>query len=188
MDDRPEGTDRRGESASRTDPIDPFASGVGRRRLLESSVAVGATVSVSGCLSEDATERAPTMYVFNNGDRTVTVIDAEADERLESPFIDTTASFPANQYGTSADSAYDVCWLNVSGGVRAFDQHTLEEVGHVETGYEPNYPNLTPDEQHLLVASGGTTTLEPLPTSPKHTRSPGSMPTARATGSGRSRA
>ncbi|PCR92633.1 hypothetical protein CP557_06450 [Natrinema ejinorense] len=107
------------------------------------------------------------MYVFNNGDRTVTVIDAEADERLESPFIDTTASFPANQYGTSADSAYDVCWLNVSGGVRAFDQHTLEEVGHVETGYEPNYPNLTPDEQHLLVTSGGTTTLEPAPDEPE---------------------
>lgn len=54
-------------------------------------------------------------------------------------------------------------WLNVDGGVRGLDQHTLEEVAVVETGYGPNYPNLTPDEQHLLIASGGTTTIDPEP-------------------------
>ncbi|SEQ21876.1 beta-propeller fold lactonase family protein [Natrinema salaciae] len=144
-------------------PADPFASGVDRRRLLETSVTVGATVSVAGCLSDDGAARAPTVYVFNNGDRTVSVIDAETDESIENPFIDTTASFPANQYGTSADSEYDVCWLNVSGGVRAFDQHSLAEIGSLETGYGPNYPNLTPDESRLVVASGGTTTLDPDP-------------------------
>ncbi|WP_255681960.1 hypothetical protein [Natrinema sp. SYSU A 869] len=150
-------------STPSTGSTDPFASGVDRRRLLESSATVGATISVAGYLSQESTERAPTMFVFNNGDRTVSVIDTEADELLESPFLDTTASFPANQYGTSADSRYDVLWLNVTGGVRAFDQHTLEEIGSVETGFGPNYPNLTPDEKHLIVASGGTTTLEPDP-------------------------
>lgn len=145
------------------DRIDPFASGVDRRRLLHSSAAVGAMTSLSGCFSRVSGDREPTVYVFNNGDRTVSVVDAVADEQLDTPFIDTTASFPANQYGTSAESEYDVCWLNVDGGVRAIDQHTLEEVAAVETGYGPNYPNLTPDEQHLLVASGGTTTIEPEP-------------------------
>ncbi|MDF9748565.1 hypothetical protein [Natrinema salsiterrestre] len=155
------------ESTSKTEPTDPFVGGIDRRRLLQSSATVGATVTVSGCLSEESAERAPTVYVFNNGDRTVSVIDAETDELLESPFIDTTASFPANQYGTSAESPYDVCWLNVSGGVRAFDQHTLDEIGSVETGYGANYPNLTPDEEHLVVASGGTTTLDPDPDDPE---------------------
>ncbi|WP_226482862.1 hypothetical protein [Natrinema amylolyticum] len=167
MGERPACDGRGRSSEASTDPTDPFANGVDRRRLLESSAAVGATVSVGGCLSQESTERAPTMFVFNNGDRTVSVIDAETDEHLESPFVDTTASFPANQYGTSADSEYDVLWLNVSGGVRALDQHTLEEIDSVETGYGPNYPNLTPDEEHLLVASGGTTTLDPDPNEPE---------------------
>lgn len=151
------------ESSVGVRPVDPFAEGVDRRRLLASSATVGATVSLSGCLSDSAgeRERVPTVFAFNNGDRTVSVIDAEADEHLETAFIDTTASFPANQYGTSADSEYDVCWLNVDGGIRAVDQHTLEEVAAVETGYGPNYPNLTPGEDQLVVAAGGTTTLDP---------------------------
>nr|WP_230198725.1 hypothetical protein [Halopiger djelfimassiliensis] len=149
----------------KTAPSDPFADGVDRRRLLRSSATAGAAVSLTACLSE-ATEgdaRSPTVYVFNNGDRTVSVVDAEADERLETTFIGTTASFPANQYGTGADSTYDVLWLNVDGGVRAFDQQTLKELTAVETGYGSNYPNLTPDEEQLLVAAGGTTTIPPEP-------------------------
>lgn len=167
MDDRRADGRQNRESSTKTAPLDPFAGGVDRRRFLESSATVGATVSVSGCLSGGGSDRAPTVYVFNNGDRTVTVIDAEADESLESPFIGTTASFPANQYGTSADSEHDVCWLNVSGGVRAFDQHSLEELSSVETGHGPNYPNVTPDAQHVVVAAGGTTTLEPDPDDPE---------------------
>lgn len=157
--------DRSSDDAASSRGIDPFASGVDRRRLLQSSAIVGTTASLSGCLSDDdGGERASTVYVFNNGDRTVSIIDADEDEQLEAPFIDTTASFPANQYGTSADSTYDACWLNVDGGVRALDQHTLEEVAAVETGYGPNYPNLTPNGEHLIVASGGTTTIDPEPT------------------------
>ncbi|RKD98184.1 hypothetical protein ATJ93_1189 [Halopiger aswanensis] len=130
------------------------------------SSAAGASAAVAGCLGDGAAvEREPTVYVFNNGDRTVTVVDAERDEALETVHVDTTASFPANQYGTGADSEYDVLWLNVDGGVAALDAHTLEEVARVETGFEPNYPNLTPDEEHLLVAAGGTTTLDPDPES-----------------------
>jgi len=58
------------------------------------------------------------MFVFNNGDRTVSVIDTESDELVTSAFLGTTASFPANQYSTGIDADHDVLWLNVSGGVR----------------------------------------------------------------------
>ena len=144
----------------------PFADGVDRRRLLQASGAVGATAAVAGCSGgsgggDSGDDAVPTMFVFNNGDRTLSVIDAESDELVTSAFLGTTASFPANQYATGAESGYDVLWLNVSGGVRAIDQRTLEELAYVETGFGPNYPNLTPDGEHLLIASGGTTGMEP---------------------------
>ncbi|MFA9427764.1 hypothetical protein [Natronorubrum sp. A-ect3] len=145
---------------------DPFRSGIDRRRVLHSSATIGATATLAGCLSEASGQRAPTVYVFNTGDRTLSLIDADTDELIETVFIGTTASFPANQYGTGVDSTYDTLWLNVSGGVKALDQQTVDEVATIETGFEPNYPNLTPDENHLLVASGGTTTLEPDPADP----------------------
>ncbi len=147
---------------------DPFASGVPRRRVLQTSGAVGAASALAGCIGDDADERAPTMFVFNSGDRTVSIIDTENDELLDSFFIDTTASFPANQYTTGAENDYDIAWLNVSNGVRGFDQVSMEEVAYIETGYGPNYPNVTPDGQHLLIASGGTTGMEPDPQDPEN--------------------
>lgn len=154
----------KGAELANPDRKNPFAEGVDRRRLLQASGAVGAATALAGC-SDDESDgnvgRSETMYVFNNGDRTVSVIDVETDELLDTAFLGTTASFPANQYTTEADSEYDVLWLNVSGGVRAVDQRSLEELASVETGYGPNYPNVTPDGEHLLVASGGTTGMDP---------------------------
>ncbi|WP_265108558.1 YncE family protein [Halosolutus halophilus] len=156
-----------GRGRSNPTARDPFRNGIDRRRVLQSSAVIGATATLSGCLSDTNGQRAPTVYVFNNGDRTLSIIDATSDELIETVFIDTTASFPANQYGTGVDSASDTLWLNVSGGVRALDQHTLDEIAAIETGFEPNYPNLTPDENHLLVAAGGTTTIDPDPDDPE---------------------
>lgn len=157
-----------GDRSANPNRQNPFADGIDRRRLMQSSAAVGATAALAGCLDDgERSERVPTVYAFNTGDRTVTVIDAERDEAVETVHVDTTASFPANQYGTGADSTYDTLWLNVSGGVRALDAHTLEELARVETGFGPNYPNLTPDEDHLLVAAGGTTTMDPDPDDPE---------------------
>ena len=147
-------------------PTDPFDSGIDRRRLLKTSGGLGVTAALGGCLGDSGDSGNPTMLVFNTGDRTVSVIDAETDELLDSIFIDTTASFPANQYTTGTDSDYDIAWLNVSGGVRGFDQNGLEERAFVETGYGPNYPNVTPDGEHLVIASGGTTNLPPNPDDP----------------------
>ncbi|WP_227015111.1 twin-arginine translocation signal domain-containing protein [Natronorubrum aibiense] len=157
-----------GTEPVRTNPraTNPFRNGIDRRRVLQSSAAVGAATTLSGCLSDTSGQRAPTVYVFNNGDRTLSIIDADTDELLETVFIGTTASFPANQYGTGVDSEYDTLWLNVSGGVKAIDQHTLDEVASIDTGFGPNYPNLTPTEEYLLVAAGGTTTIDPEPDEP----------------------
>ncbi|APW97858.1 hypothetical protein CHINAEXTREME_08725 [Halobiforma lacisalsi AJ5] len=144
----------------------PFEDGLNRRRFVRSSAAVGSTTVLAGCFGAEegsGGDGEPTVYVFNNGDRTVTVIDAERDEAVATHHIDTTASFPANQYGTSAESGYDVLWLNVTGGVRALEARSLEDVAAVGTGAGPNYPNLTPDEQHLIVAAGGSTSIDPEP-------------------------
>jgi len=162
----------RGSELANGDRRNPFADGIDRRRLLRASGVIGATTALAGCSGGgnggggsgdggNGTDPAPTVFVFNNGDRTLSVIDAERDEVVSSAFLGTTASFPANQYGTGVDDAHDVLWLNVSGGVRAFDQRTLAELAFVETGYGPNYPNLTPDGDHLLIASGGTTGMAP---------------------------
>ncbi|MFB6352882.1 MAG: hypothetical protein ABEJ92_02235, partial [Halobacteriales archaeon] len=124
-----------GESSRRTDP---FASGVGRRRLMRASAAAG-VASVAGCsgLGGGGGDEggAPTVFVFNNGDRTVSVVDAANDELVDTVFVDTTASFPANQYGTTPDADYGVLWLNVDGGVRALDAGSLDETAFVETGF-----------------------------------------------------
>lgn len=129
---------------------------------MQTSAATGATMSLAGCLGGDGGGDAlPTVFAFNNGDRTVSIIDAENDELIDSVFIDTTASFPANQYGTSMDDGYGVLWLNVAGGVRAFDAESLEEVAFVETGFGPNYPNLTPDTAHLIIGAGGSLGIPP---------------------------
>jgi hypothetical protein len=129
---------------------------------LQASAAAG-TAPLAGCPSGgggDGDGGAPTVFVFNNGDRTVSVVDAEADELVETVFVDTTASFPANQYGTD-DSEYGVLWLNVDSGVRALNAETLEEEAFVETGFGANYPTLTPEVDHLVVGAGGSLGIPP---------------------------
>lgn len=143
-------------------PTNPFASGVPRRRLLQASAA-GASLSLAGCMggTDDGESGTPTVFVFNNGDRTVSILDAANDELLDTVFIDTTASFPANQYGTTLDTTYNVLWLNVAGGVRALDAGSLDELAFVETGFGANYPNLTPDTEHLVIGAGGSLGIPP---------------------------
>jgi DNA-binding beta-propeller fold protein YncE len=143
----------------------PFADGVSRRRLLQASAA-GTTAAVAGCLGGDGGGGEPTLFVFNTGDRTVSVIDTETDELLTTNFVGTTASFPANQYGTAAEDGYDTLWLNVDGGVTALDQESLDVVAEVDTGIGANYQNVTPDGGHLIVASGGSLSMAPDPDDP----------------------
>lgn len=152
-------TDESGRSR-RARMRNPFDGGVSRRRMLQSSAAAGATAATAGCFGEDDGDR-PTVYVFNTGDRTLSAIDAEADELLATTFIGATASFPSNQY--TPDLVTDengVLWLNVEGGVLGVNARSLETVTEIETGFGPNYPIVTAGGEHLLIAAGGTTSMD----------------------------
>ncbi|MFB6352654.1 MAG: hypothetical protein ABEJ92_01060 [Halobacteriales archaeon] len=136
---------------------DPFADGVSRRRLLASSAAAGATAATAGCTAslpggEDGA--APTVFVFNTGDMTVSVIDAETDELVTTTFLGATASFPANQYApTLTDSDEDYLWLNVSSGVKPVGAGSLSTAPTIETGSGANWQELTPDGSTLVVSA-----------------------------------
>lgn len=131
---------------------------------------LGAFAATAGCTGTDRTapgDPVPTVYVFNTGDRTLSVLDASANERIATTVLGTTASFPANQYGRpEADSGPRTLWLNAGGGVTGIDARSLEEVARIETGPGPNYPNATPSGATLIIAAGGTTTLDPDPANP----------------------
>jgi len=64
-------------------------------------------VATAGCAgsSDDGTGGgrgggggSPTVFVFNTGDRTVSVIDAAADELVTTAYLGATSSFPSNQF------------------------------------------------------------------------------------------
>jgi DNA-binding beta-propeller fold protein YncE len=136
---------------------DPYETGVSRRQMLRGSTAAGVTAATAGCLGDSGTGSEadePTVYVFNTGDRTLSVIDAVADEVVTTTHIGTTASFPANQYAPRlTDVPDDHLWLNVSNGVRALTAGSLESVTSVETGSGANWLALTPSGSSLVVSA-----------------------------------
>lgn len=132
--------------------FDPFANGVSRRRMLKTSGAVGATASVAGCLGDDP-ETDPTVFVFNTGEMTVSLIDPIEDDLIRSEYIGTTSSWPSNQYA-AVEPDIDTLWLNVEGGVHGFDiADDLDQVADIETGSDANWQELTPDGEHLVISS-----------------------------------
>jgi YVTN family beta-propeller protein len=161
----------RGDEAGGDDGTGGRPSAVSRRRLLAGSAVVGA-VATAGCAGDadgDATDAGagagaadsgdapggpPTVYVFNTGDRTVSVVDVASDEVVATPHLGATASFPSNQYAPGLTTTPgDPLWLNVDRGVRAVEAGTLAERAAVETGSGANWLELTPDGRHLLVSA-----------------------------------
>lgn len=137
---------------------DPFAEGVSRRRLLQSSAAAGATAATAGCTSSlpgvDGGGGAPTVFVFNTGDKTVSVIDAATDELVTTTFLGATASFPSNQYAPSlVNSGDDYLWLNVSSGIKPVGVGSLATEPTIETGSNANWQELTPDGSTLVASA-----------------------------------
>ena len=136
---------------------------VSRRHLLASGATAGA-VATAGCAGDSdseanddtqsqATEH-PTVFVFNTGDGTVSLIDPASNEVVGSRAIGLSSSFPSNQYTPDlTDGSEDVLWLNVEHGVRAFTAGTLDEVAHVDTGSGANWQGQTPDGDHLVVSA-----------------------------------
>lgn len=133
-------------------------AGVSRRRLLSGSMAAtaaataGCTGSSSGPTRTEA--RDETVFVFNTGDDTVSIIDAADDEVVATPHLGLTASFPSNQFApTLTDARDDPLWLNVGRGVRAVEVESLSTVASIETGSGANWQELTPDGTHLVVSA-----------------------------------
>jgi DNA-binding beta-propeller fold protein YncE len=135
-------------------------SGPSRRSVLAASAVVG-TVATAGCLgdsgdSEDGaeTESRPTMFVFNTGDGTVSLVDVERDEVVDTVPVGLSSSFPSNQFTPGlTGSPGDPLWLNVDRGVRALTAGSLSEGPAVETGSGANWQERTPDGEHLVVSA-----------------------------------
>ena len=130
---------------------------VSRRRLLAGSAAAGAaaTAGCSGRTSLGGSESGPpTVFVFNTGDKTVSVIDAQADELVTTVYLGATSSFPSNQFLPELlGEAENVMWLNVDNGVRAIDASSLSEAVSFETGSGANWQEVTPDGAQLVVSA-----------------------------------
>ncbi|MEF8786094.1 MAG: hypothetical protein V5A45_09195 [Haloarculaceae archaeon] len=139
-------------------------SRVSRRLFLAGSLAAGA-VATAGCSSDDGPaggggqESAPvttadTVFVFNTGDRTMSLVDVDTDEVVETIDLGVTASFPSNQFAPRlTDSAADPLWLNVDDGVRGLEVGSLAEGASVDTGSGANWQEVTPDGLHLVVSA-----------------------------------
>lgn len=148
---------------------DPYEDGVPRRRLLKSSAVIGAvTTQLRSPGEESPTETPaqssagpPTVFVFNTGDKTVSVIDANADEVVATPYLGLTSSFPSNQYTPQFLTAKQrgserrprLLWLNVEGGIVGVNPKTLEEEVRIETGADANWVNLGPDGKRVVVSA-----------------------------------
>jgi DNA-binding beta-propeller fold protein YncE len=138
---------------------------VSRRSLLAGSAAVGAAVT-AGCLGDDGddeggdsggdrtTVERPTVFVSNTGDGSVTIIDADDREVVETRAIGVATSFPSNQFTPGlTDGADDPLWVNVGDGIRALAAGTLSELARFDTGSGANWQEQTPDGGHLLVSA-----------------------------------
>ncbi|WP_042661807.1 YncE family protein [Haloferax sp. ATB1] len=132
------------------------AEGVSRRHLLAGSATAGA-VATAGCIGGDGggdTAKQPTVFVFNTGDGTVSLIDPERDELVDTRAISLSSSFPSNQYTPGlTDEADDSLWLNVGRGVRGLAVGSLSETAAVETESGANWLEQTPDGSHVIVSA-----------------------------------
>jgi YVTN family beta-propeller protein len=140
-----------GESADRS------GGRVSRRSMLTAAVAAGATAT-AGCLGDDGdtgeTVFRRTMFVFNTGDGTVSLVDVERNEVVDTVPVGLSSSFPSNQFTASVtDSPEEPLWLNVDQGVRALTAGSLSEGPSVETGSGANWQEQTPDGEHLVVSA-----------------------------------
>jgi YVTN family beta-propeller protein len=97
---------------------------------------------------------AETVYVFNTGEDTVSLIDVADASVVATVPVGFTSSFPSNQYTPGlVREAGDVFWLNVGRGVRAMTVGSLTSVTAVETGSGANWQEVTPDGSALVVSA-----------------------------------
>ena len=138
--------------------------GVSRRRLLASGATAGAAAT-AGCAggnddrepetsADDGDTSEATVFVFNTGDGTVSLIDPASDSVVGTQSLGLSSSFPSNQYTPALTAApTDALWLNVGRSVRALEVGSLSETASIETGSGANWLEQTPDGAHLVVSS-----------------------------------
>jgi YVTN family beta-propeller protein len=97
-------------------------------------------------------EEESTVFVFNTGEMTVSLIDPATDTLVETTQLGATSSFPANQYATTVPEI-ETLWLNVEGGVRGYTPTALDLAVEFETGSDSNWQEVTPDGRHLVVSA-----------------------------------
>jgi len=141
--------------------LDPggASDGVSRRRLLATGATAGAVAS-AGCLGGDGGDggddaaQAATVFVFNTGDGTVSLVDPERDAVVETRAVGLSSSFPSNQYSPAlTDDPGDSLWLNVDRGVRGLSVGSLSETASIGTGSGANWLERTPDGTHVVVSA-----------------------------------
>jgi len=128
---------------------------VSRRRVLAGSTAAGAAAT-AGCLGggDEPNREGSTVFVFNTGDGTVSLIDTATNEVVGTKHLGLSSSFPSNQYTPQlTDTANDTLWLNVDRGVRGLSAGSLSETARFDTGSGANWLEQTPDGQHLVVSA-----------------------------------
>jgi len=163
-------TDRNSRIYPNADSDSPHAPATSRRDLLAGSAAVGTAVT-AGCLSDDGDDgtqdtddndgsetvefvRRPTVFVFNTESGTVSIVDVETDEVVQTATIGMTASFPSNQFTPQlVNSADEMLWLNVDQGVRAVSPGSFENHADIETGSGANWQERTPGGDHLIISA-----------------------------------
>jgi len=141
------------------DTEDQSKGRLSRRRMLAGSAACGAFMT-AGCQSNDSDDgnnsgpSDPTVFVFNTGDGTVSLIHPETDDVVETVSVGLTSSFPSNQFTPQlTDSPDDHLWINAGRGVSALAIETLAEGPSFETGSGANWQEQTPDGDHLVVSA-----------------------------------
>lgn len=130
-------------------------AGLSRRHLLAGGATVGATAT-AGCVGSQsgASDPRPTVFVFNTGDGTVSLIDPAEDSVVGTRDIGRSSSFPSNQFTpTLTDEVTDPLWLNVGRGVQALEVESLAETARTETGSGANWLEQTPDGTHVIVSA-----------------------------------
>jgi len=124
--------------------------------MLAGGLTAGVAAS-AGCVGSDESpnpDDSPTVFVFNTGDGTVSLIDPTEDSVVGTRDIGRSASFPSNQFTpTLTDQVTDSLWLNVGRGVQALEVDSLSEQRRIETGSGANWLEQTPDGAHVIVSA-----------------------------------
>lgn len=124
--------------------------------MLAGSATVGVAMT-AGCTDDgsgDTATRRSTVFVFNTGDGTVSLIDPETDDLLGTRPIGLSSSFPSNQYAPRlTNRPTDSLWLNVGRGVRGVSAGSFERTASIETGSGANWLEQTPDGAHVIVSA-----------------------------------